>query len=315
VAIHINSTEQLIAAVPHLLGYAPQDSLVVVSVPGGFSVRVDHPTSPEQLLDVAAQIGAAYQRNRVDQVAICCYTAHLEHALDATTALTGILDDVTTVAAALHITGDHYLNLGTGTLGHVSESTRDLIAAQFVAAGHAQPLASRESAARTLLGDPAELDAAVPDALQHTLAGAARHGTTWPRIQARWLDHRISRFLTDQRPFSVHDAARTLLAVDQTPLRDVAWRRITHADAPTHVALWRDLTRRAPDDLRTPAAALLAFAAWLSGDGSYAWIALDRIPVDELQQYTLAVLVGHALTQAVPPSSWTPIADPHPLLT
>jgi hypothetical protein len=72
------------------------------------------------------------------------------------------------------------------------------------------------------------------------------------------------------------------------------------------VDLWRDVVRRAPLDLLAAPAALLGFAAWLSGDGALAWCAVDRCRQAE-PGYSLAGLLADALAGAVPPSSWRPL--------
>jgi hypothetical protein len=77
---------------------------------------------------------------------------------------------------------------------------------------------------------------------------------------------------------------------------------MTRPTVQSHVALWTDLTRRAPDDVRAAPATLLSFASWLSGDGAKAWCALDQVP--ELQEYPMARLMTAALTAGVNPSEW-----------
>jgi hypothetical protein len=72
-----------------------------------------------------------------------------------------------------------------------------------------------------------------------------------------------------------------------------------------HVELWRDLVRRTPHDLMAAPAALLGFAAWLSGDGALAWCAVERCQEVE-PDYRLAGLLTQALAGAVPPSTWRP---------
>ena len=59
-------------------------------------------------------------------------------------------------------------------------------------------------------------------------------------------------------------------------VRDVVWCAITREEAAAHVRVWRDVVRRSPEELVAPAAGLLAFAAWLAGDGALAWCAIDR---------------------------------------
>ena len=78
-------------------------------------------------------------------------------------------------------------------------------------------------------------------------------------------------------------------------------------DARRHVTLWRDLVRRSPQDLVAAPASLLAFAAWLDGNGALAWCALDRVAAVD-PAYPMAHFVGTLLEQAVPPSAWSAAA-------
>ena len=68
--------------------------------------------------------------------------------------------------------------------------------------------------------------------------------------------------------------------------------------------------RRAPLEVLAPPATLLAFAAWLAGDGALAWCALDRAREAD-PDYSMAALVERALTCAVPPSTWEPLTEQH----
>lgn len=68
---------------------------------------------------------------------------------------------------------------------------------------------------------------------------------------------------------------------------------------PSTTPLWTDLTRRAPDEVRTPAATLLAFSSWPGGNGAKAWCALDQIP-DGLP-YPMAALLATVLQEGVNP--------------
>jgi hypothetical protein len=72
--------------------------------------------------------------------------------------------------------------------------------------------------------------------------------------------------------------------------------------AASHVALWTDLTRRAPDDVRAAPASLLGFASWLSSHGALAWCALDQVPGNK--PYALADLVAAAVQGGMHPREW-----------
>jgi hypothetical protein len=53
---------------------------------------------------------------------------------------------------------------------------------------------------------------------------------------------------------------------------------------------------------------MLAFAAWLDGDGALAWCAVDRAREAD-PDHELCALVAETLENAVPPTTWTPV-DP-----
>jgi hypothetical protein len=66
------------------------------------------------------------------------------------------------------------------------------------------------------------------------------------------------------------------------------------------------VVRRSPDPLLAPPAALLAFTAWLSGDGALAWCAVDLCQGAE-PGYSMAGLVTQALAGGIPPAAWSGI--------
>ncbi len=124
--------------------------------------------------------------------------------------------------------------------------------------------------------------------------------------EAAWLTETVTRRLDAPGRLAPEDVARVLRAVARQEVRDVAWCAITREEADAHVRVWRDLVRRSPEELVAPAAGLLAFAAWLSGDGALAWCAVDRALGSD-PDHTLARLVAQALEGAVPPSAWRPM--------
>jgi Domain of unknown function (DUF4192) len=127
--------------------------------------------------------------------------------------------------------------------------------------------------------------------------------------EAGWLTGTVTGQLHGGGPLSTAEVARVLRAVASKEVRDVAWCAISRDEAAAHVRVWRDLVRRSPEELVAPAAGLLAFAAWLSGDGALAWCAVDRsLRADP--DHTLAQLVAQALEGAVPPSAWRPLDPP-----
>ena len=70
-----------------------------------------------------------------------------------------------------------------------------------------------------------------------------------------------------------------------------------------NVTFWSTLVRSAPVELVAPVASVLAFLAWLSGDGALAWCALERA-AEGAPPCSLAGRVAEALERALPPVLW-----------
>ena len=98
------------------------------------------------------------------------------------------------------------------------------------------------------------------------------------------------------------DRAAWLTAVLMIPeVRDHAWIAIDGGDA--HRRLWTDVTRRAIPETTAAPACLLAIAAYLSGDGALANIAVDR-SLQADPGYSLARLLRSSLLAGVSPEVW-----------
>jgi len=103
-------------------------------------------------------------------------------------------------------------------------------------------------------------------------------------------------------------AAAVLRAVTRVEFRDAALGAVTRGGAAEHLRVWSHLLRTAPDAQVPDVAALVAFCAWQTGDGALAWCALDRcFAVDE--DHVLGTCLAECLTRAVPPSAWEEVVD------
>jgi hypothetical protein len=171
-----------------------------------------------------------------------------------------------------------------------------LFTAQAVAAGRVTR-ASRSELAGTVAADEAGT-AAVAAAVEEARAGPAGGDPSWlPDVVAGLVD--------GSGPPDSATAARVLLALALPAGRDQAMGGLTREDAERQVPVWSGLVRVAPRDLLAPVASVLAFLAWLSGDGALAWCALDRAAEGD-PPCTLADAVAEALDLALPPDVWAP---------
>lgn len=299
VKLVVRSPEELLAAVPHMLGFQPDESVVLVPFGHGLpSLRVDLPTTPQQRADVWEAIHEGLHRHvqGAVRVALICYTADSESAEHASRHLSSRLETIgVTTHLRLHADADRWGDLDTGRTGLQATAATDRLAAEMVLAGAARPISSRQALAASLVGDRQP----VARILESARAAASATSVTAERS---WAQARLQQFHDDGNRLSTTDSARMLVAIEDIGTRDALWTDMTRQNAPSHVALWSDLTRRAPDSVRTTPSSLLAFSSWLRGDGARAWCALDQIPPGP--PYSMAALVASVLEHGLHPREW-----------
>ena len=300
--LRIRSQSELAAAVPHLMGFHPEESLVCIPTTGvGPHARIDLPRTHEERAEVTQALLRGYAESPGD-IVIVAFTQHRADAERAIQAISEQAAGVLNVVDRIQVHDERWTNLHNGESGAVNPDDVSRFAADAVLRGRAMPLTSRESLARQLQGgDPAPVAAFLPEAT--ATAQRLMPSPAQAAIEGRWLAATIGDFVDTQRILTDQMAARVLADIQDVRLRDTAWATMDRADASSHVALWSDLTRRAPEQVRDAAAGLLAFSSWLNGDGARAWVALDLIQSPE--RHTLGQLVGTALTNGVPPTTWS----------
>lgn len=316
--VRASGPDDLLALVPGLIGFHPEDSVVMLTVGGArqpVHARVDLPDLDEidhlaeHLTDVAVRSGVA-------SVVVVAYT-------DDDTLASLVVDSLdeamltrdVELVCAVRADGRRWWLVGArpDTPGTTYDVRSHPLMAQAVLEGTVV-LGSREELVASLVGDPEETE----EIAELAEAEVARLATAWVEdghrgrrehhleVEVGWVVRRVERFLADGLRLEAGDVARllVLMAVSVT-LRDLASAQMTPVDAGRHVDLWRDLARRSPQHLRGAPAALLAFAAWLSGHGALAWCAVECAEKADPGN-RLAGLVARALEGAVPPSAWRP---------
>jgi hypothetical protein len=309
----------LIAAVPYVLGFYPEDSVVLLTFGRGeaFHARVDLPVDGDAQLSVVEMLVEVVTRHGVDRVALLLYIddAWVAAAFhDA--AVPGFVRNGVDVIDVLRVGRDRFHSADDpDDPGTAYDLSTHVLTAEQVVAGTVVERSREDLAAGLDCAD--DLDA------RAVAESAVRFDERWVGLsafvsvdricrdlhdQARWVQRTIRRHVRRGTPLPVDDAGRMLVLMAGVPLRDVAWAEMSREDASGHLALWRDLVRRCPRDLLPGPSCLLAFAAWLSGQGALAWCALDRCVAVE-PDHSMAACIGQLLEGAVPPSAWTPIAE------
>jgi len=159
----------------------------------------------------------------------------------------------------------------------------------------------------------ADLEATVsPDPAAVARVADAAGGPQVTRHEPGWVPAVVARCVAAGSVPDDAEAANVLAALVDVRVRDAVLAHVGRDTAEAHTRLWSDLVRRAPEHLVAPAAAVLGFAAWLSGNGALAWCAVDRCLAAD-PDHRLAHQLAQALTEAVPPSVWeevTVLSDP-----
>ncbi|SEE47540.1 DUF4192 domain-containing protein [Jiangella alba] len=305
----IRTPDELIAAIPHLLGFQPDESIVFMPMRSDLPIaRADLPITPDDRAAMWASLSDGLSRHvrAGASFSIVCVTDDCNAADMVSQEFAVRLDSIgIDTQMRLWASDSHWSDLDSGESGLLTQAARDRITVMTIAAGRTQPAVSRDSFAASLIGDREPVAKLLPHA-----HASARQST--PRTETRWALDRLEQFHADGHRLGDSDAARLLVAADSISIRDRLLADLTRDNVDSHVTLWTDMTKRAPDDVRAAPASMLAFASWLYGDGAMAWCALDQVPQD--RPYPLAELLAVAVQTGIHPQEWDAVMSQHPHL-
>ena len=296
------SPEDVLAAVPLVLGFAPEESVVMLTFEAEhtFHARLDLPSDARDRRAAAEALVGPAARHRVRRVLFVVYTADARSARACARVLvrtfTGRGIDVVDV---LRSDGRRWFPLplersGPEGPGTPYDLSGHLFTAQAVATGRVTR-SSRDELAATVTADPTGTRA-VAEALEAARGAPAQSDPSW-------LPETVAGLAADGRPPDPAAAARLLRAVREPAGRDAAMAGLDRGTADRQLATWSALVRVAPPDHLAPVASVLAFLEWLAGDGALAWCALERAAEGD-PPCSLADVVSEALEQALPPTLW-----------
>jgi hypothetical protein len=300
--------EDLLAAVPVVLGFRPEDSLVMLTFGAErcFHARVDLPgaADDEAVAEVVDALLAPSLRHAVDHVAFVVYSADAALAAGLGVALVpafvaagiGVVD-------VLRAYGGSWCSVpvragAAETPMAPYDDTHHPFSAQAVYEGRVT-LTSRDELRATLAPDAALRRRWGRRLAPLPSAGPADVGLVRDLV-AGWIG-------SGDGPDDA-GAARVLRAVTRVDVRDAALYAVTRDTAPHHLRVWAALLRGAPDPQVPDVAAVTAFCAWQAGHGALAWCALDRcFEVDE--HHRLCRCLAECLVRAVPPTAWEEVVE------
>jgi hypothetical protein len=326
--IRAGSPAALLRLVPHLLGFVPEASLVVIGVAPPrdrikLTLRYDLPDPPEAVLvaDIAAHAVAVLSKQRLTAAVAVGYGPEAQVTPVANELRDAAWQAEIDLHEFLRVTGGRYWSYVCGNKAccpaegvPFDADPPDPAEAEALAAVGDPVLASRAAVAARVAplgGIAAEsMRQATRRAEQHVTRllakvrkssrlGAARHLIAAEGLAA--VGAMINRYRDGGRFTTDDEIARITVALRDLRVRDDAWARMDPAHAAAHQRLWTDAVRRAQPGYVAAPAALLAFIAWQSGDGALANVALDRALADD-RRYSMATLLRQVITAGAPPS-------------
>lgn len=301
--------EDLLAAVPVVLGFRPADSVVMLTFDARrtFHARVDLPPPDDLDADLPALSEAllgpclAHGVGRVAFVvysgdAALCGRVAARLRRDFTARDIGVID-------VLRAHDRRWCRVPTrpGAREPSARAYDDIdhpFAAQAVFDGQVTH-ASRDDLRETLAPDL--------DAQRRVAERQSGFGVPGP-AEVGWATEVVARCVASRADPDDDEAARLLWAAGRMDVRDAALFAVTRETSREHLRIWSALVRQAPAEQVPAPAVLAAFAAWQAGHGALAWCALDRcFEVDP--DYGLARGLAECLTRAVPPAAWGEVEE------
>jgi len=310
----LTSPHDLLAAIPFLIGYHPEDSLVVVSIKDnavGMAMRIDYPVDiPQGAYDLLA---SHLQRDSATGALLVAYVPAGRSdgdvvLTDASAALTriGIATD-----ESLLIQGGRYRSVlcqdqsccpAEGNL--IPEIDGSRIAVEHVVAGRAMPFANLQALTDSIASLPVAAEQRWIDQVKSfQLSSSAADLTKLQRDGATAVIDLAGEFASGRIGQDLELTARVIGLLSDIQVRDFALGSHDEENVDTYFQMWRHLMRIAPDGFIAPVASLCAALAYESGDGALAHRALDRALAD-VNGYSLALLLRRVFTAGWPPASF-----------
>jgi hypothetical protein len=334
--VRAGSPAALLRLVPHLLGFVPEASLVVIGVaPPRDRIRVtlryDLPAAPAAgyAAPPAADLVAEIAAHALGVLSTQRLTAAVAIGYGPEALVTPVATELRKAARQAAIDVGEFLRVQDGRYWSLVCGNEQCCPAEGVPFDTA-PADPAEAAALARIGDQVLASRAAVAARVAPLGGIARKsmrqatrraeqhiarllgqvrrsgrlGAARHMIAAEGLaavGAMIARYRDGGRYTSDDEIARITVALRDLRVRDDAWARMDPGHSGAHQRLWTDVVRRAQPGYVAAPAALLAFVAWQAGEGALANVALDRALADDAR-YSMALLLRQVIAAGAPPS-------------
>lgn len=280
----------LIAALPAVLGFVPEKSLVLVSIDGGEMgavMRVDLSADLTERVEHLAEVAAAAEPEAAIAVIIDADGARCpvcgEQYRRLCTALTEALSQRDIVLWAAHVvdrvaSGGRWRCVdGCGAGGVIDDPSASPLAVAAVLDGR-RLYARRADLQAVIAVDDTAGSAELAAAIAEVAAAREEACRVDPDATAR---HDVEEMMAaaariaDDQQLCTAELARLACALTDVQVRDTMYALAVGVNAGEAESLWAVLSRRLPEPWRAEALVLLAFSAYARGDGPLAGVSLE----------------------------------------
>lgn len=325
-AVRVSSPADVLAVVPHLLGFHPDNSFVVIGAGRPrerieVAFRYDLPDPPDagQAADIAKHAAAVLRQRKLSTVIGVGYGPG-ERVTPVADALTGVLHrGGPRLRELMRVENGRYwsylcANPDCCPADGVRFDVRANPAAAAMTVAGLVAYPDRAALASTLAPVTGAAAAAMEQATSRACAreaemiagapGRAVAPATRPVVEAgrRAVADALAVYRAGDQLTDDDQLAWLSVVLAHFPVRDDAWSRMDPEHRDAHLRLWTDVVRRARGRYLAAPASLLAFTAWQSGEGALANIAIDRALAAD-PGYSLAHLLRDIMDAGVPPSA------------
>jgi len=323
--VRLDSPEAILAAVPHMLGFYPSHSLVVLGLDGKrgkvhVTFRYDLPEPPDSVLagDIADHAVSVLRKQRLRLAVLVGYGPPALVIPVLAPAMDWLEANGIRLREVLRAESGRYWSVLCADPrccppeGVPFDPCSHPTAAAMAQAG-LQALPDRAALARTLqppAGSAESIRQSTRLAEQRLCdLGAERwanEGVEGQQVTAEVGRAELQRAIACYREggsITTRDELAWLaLLLTDLRVRDDCWARMDPAHGDDHIRLWTDVVRGAAVEYIPAPASLLAFVAWQTGRGALASVAVDRA-LAARPGYSMALLIGGALQAGLPPSA------------
>ena len=283
---HLNRPGVLIAALPAVLGFVPEKSLVLVTVDRGDMgcvMRVDLSDELAHSLEHVADVAAAARPDSaiavvIDEDGANCRMCNDEHR-ELAGLLTTVLADRGIELLAAHVVdrvaagGRWHCADGCGNAGTVEDPSASPLAAAAVLDG--RRLYARRAELQEVIDvvDPARTES-LAEAIEDSKPDPAERPDAAARADVEAAIAAAAR-AADAAELGDDVLARLAWALTDIRVRDTLYALAVGENAGQAESLWAALSRTLPEPWRVEALVLLAFSAYARGDGPLAGVSLE----------------------------------------